>query len=527
MSVNIINFELINRLVGEENFIWQYDRGQKILFHNIVLPFSYEVHFANSSSGPAWKVLGDDSGVTIPYEVTKTRKPVYFWLYLVNENSEMTVYGNHIPVRARAEVPTETPTPEEQGVIEQTIAALDAGVGEVREIREAIPDIINSALDDAKASGEFDGPPGAVFTPLLFDGVMSWENNGGLPNPDPVNIANDLGIYNLATKEELKGKVDKSTVGSANGVAGLDASGRVPSDQLPSYVDDILEFSSLSQFPVPGESGKIYVSTSNNHQYRWSGSQYVDLSSIDITNFINDDAGTGVVDKTWSANKSATELSGKADKAYTVLTTNLSRGRKANTTSGGASIAFGDNVEASGVCSQAFGFSTTASGPYSHSEGHYTEAVEQDSHAEGSYTKAEVPSSHVSGKCNYVLNITKYAKNTHYDQGDFVSRMVQTGTATEYHIYKCKESYTSGSSWNGNKWDDVTDQYNYAEVVGNGTINNRSNARTLDFNGNERLMGDLYIGCNPDGTGGTKLENTVFATDNEVQAIISGYGVSA
>lgn len=76
----------------------------------------------------------------------------------------------------------------------------------------------------------------------------------------------------------LAGKVDTSSVGSANGVAGLDANGKVPSSQLPSYVDDVLEYASQSAFPAEGERGKIYVATDTNKQYRWSGTQYVEIS---------------------------------------------------------------------------------------------------------------------------------------------------------------------------------------------------------------------------------------------------------
>lgn len=70
----------------------------------------------------------------------------------------------------------------------------------------------------------------------------------------------------------------KNTKGKANGLASLDDSGKVPSTQLPSYVDVVLEFTQLDQLPKPGESGKIYVVTSTNLQYRWSGSDYVEIS---------------------------------------------------------------------------------------------------------------------------------------------------------------------------------------------------------------------------------------------------------
>ena len=76
----------------------------------------------------------------------------------------------------------------------------------------------------------------------------------------------------------LAGKVDTSLVGSANGVAELDSNGRVPSSQLPSYVDDVLEYADLAHFPTTGETGKIYIAEDTNKTYRWSGSNYAEIS---------------------------------------------------------------------------------------------------------------------------------------------------------------------------------------------------------------------------------------------------------
>lgn len=52
----------------------------------------------------------------------------------------------------------------------------------------------------------------------------------------------------------------------------------MPSSQLPSFVDDVLEYATVSKFPTTGESGKIYVATSTNKTYRWSGSAYVEVA---------------------------------------------------------------------------------------------------------------------------------------------------------------------------------------------------------------------------------------------------------
>lgn len=79
--------------------------------------------------------------------------------------------------------------------------------------------------------------------------------------------------------KRLDEKLDSNKVGTANGAASLDENGKVPTDQLPSYVDDVVEYETLQDFPSPGETGKIYISTSTNKTYRWSGSQYIDISS--------------------------------------------------------------------------------------------------------------------------------------------------------------------------------------------------------------------------------------------------------
>ncbi len=74
------------------------------------------------------------------------------------------------------------------------------------------------------------------------------------------------------------GAIPASQKGAASGVAELDSSGKVPSVQLPSYVDDVVEFASRDSFPATGEDGKIYIAEDTNLTYRWSGTQYVEIS---------------------------------------------------------------------------------------------------------------------------------------------------------------------------------------------------------------------------------------------------------
>ena len=71
----------------------------------------------------------------------------------------------------------------------------------------------------------------------------------------------------------------RSEKGNANGYASLDGSGKVPSAQLPSYVDDVIEVANYAALPVTGETGKIYITLDTNKVYRWTGSVYVEIAA--------------------------------------------------------------------------------------------------------------------------------------------------------------------------------------------------------------------------------------------------------
>ena len=68
-------------------------------------------------------------------------------------------------------------------------------------------------------------------------------------------------------------------LGDDSRFATLGSDGKVPASQLPSYVDDVVEYSAKAKFPATGETGKIYVDLSTNKTYRWGGSAYVEISA--------------------------------------------------------------------------------------------------------------------------------------------------------------------------------------------------------------------------------------------------------
>ena len=110
---------------------------------------------------------------------------------------------------------------------------------------------------------------------------LSTATNAAITATDSV-----LGAFGKLQKQvtdlttTVGGKISSTEKGAANGVAILGADSKVPSAQLPSYVDDVLEYATKSALPATGESGKIYLvladETRNNatEQYRWSGSTY-------------------------------------------------------------------------------------------------------------------------------------------------------------------------------------------------------------------------------------------------------------
>ena len=116
---------------------------------------------------------------------------------------------------------------------------------------------------------------------------------GNTANPHKVTKA-QIGLANVEnkssaqirselTKENVTNAlgytpIDESRIGAANGVASLDASGRIPASQIPGGFDNIEEYDNLAAFPTTGEDGKIYVAKDTNLTYRWTGSQYVEIS---------------------------------------------------------------------------------------------------------------------------------------------------------------------------------------------------------------------------------------------------------
>jgi len=126
--------------------------------------------------------------------------------------------------------------------------------------------------------------PVSVASTLNVDGTGAkdiWQHGAAAVNViranDTVQLVYDGTRYSILAIDSAS----QLRAGEAGGLATLDASGKIPGSQLPSYVDDVLEFVNRDNFPATGEAGKIYVDTSSNESYRWSGSTYIRIDDVD------------------------------------------------------------------------------------------------------------------------------------------------------------------------------------------------------------------------------------------------------
>ena len=146
---------------------------------------------------------------------------------------------------------------------------------------------------------------------------------------------------------------------------------------------------------------------------------------------------------------------------------------------GGNSHAEGTGTEASGnMGSHAEGFKTTASGMMSHSEGAMTSATGLGSHAEGQINTASGANAHAEGNATTASGSQSHSAGN----GTIANHLAQLA----YGQYNVADTSNAAATARGT----------YVEIVGNGTADNaRSNARTLDWSGNERLAGSLTLGA--------------------------------
>lgn len=587
--------------------LYRYDTGMKLKLTGIDLPHSFRVDFSNSINSKSKPMLGTDGLVSIPAEYFVPGETIYAWVVLPNDDGRNTVYQVSIPISPRAEPTDVEPLPEEQSYIDQVIAALNEAVDDAQQAIMHYPKIVNNMwfvwdVTDEQyvstgivAEGE-DGYSPTVTVSLITGGyrLTITDVNGdhvfnvmdgapGLPGQDGVSpyavIISIPGGHRISIVD-INGSQTFDIMDGKDGINGISPNASVTKSGNTATIT-ITDVSGTTTAQITdgtdgtdGKDGVTFTPTvSQQGIISWTNDGSLpNPESVDIKGptgdsgvYVGTEEPTNPDVNIWiNPNGSGSVLDQYAMKTDTVLDTTLSRGRKAETTVGDGSFAFGYNVEASGYGSFAKGYSTKASGAYSsaegyeniasgafsHAEGGYqygkTTASGQSSHAEGLKTTASGYASHAEGYCSKAQNYYTHAEGYYSIANGYASHSsgkynVEDSYASwpewepgEYAIGdKCKvttivdnEATVTGyicKTANNDATFDVShwtkDVYmNYAEIIGNGTANNaRSNARALDWDGNEHLMGDVYVGCNPDSTGGTKLAKITDIPATDIQ----------
>lgn len=202
--------------------------------------------------------------------------------------------------------------------LEKQLIASSADIVEINTIEGLDAKNVQDALVKIKDIADNGGVTGVK-------GNSETDYRKGNVNITPTNI----GLGNVTNHAQVK----RTEMGVANGVATLGADGKVPSNQLPSYVDDVLEYDNKSAFPATGETGKIYVSKDTNLTYRWSGSAYVEISPSLALGETSSTAYAGDKGKALATRVAAVETKSSTNESnissVSTKVTNLENGTKA------------------------------------------------------------------------------------------------------------------------------------------------------------------------------------------------------
>ena len=127
------------------------DYGLYLQIEGVELPQTYEVDFSNSEhNGTSVTMIGNSDGVLIPSQFISSGKDVFAFLYHVGADFGRTVYKFRIPNKCRPDRTDDTPTPEEQTVIDQAISALNSAVAQTAQ------DVIDADASAQSASADAD-----------------------------------------------------------------------------------------------------------------------------------------------------------------------------------------------------------------------------------------------------------------------------------------------------------------------------------------------------------------------------------
>lgn len=354
-------------------------------------------------------------------------------------------------------------------------------------------------LTDGQTGGTFqvyNGSNGAGAGDFMADGSVPMTGDLQMGGHKITDLVEPTDNTDAASKEYVDDTITVSLVGNyipagqkgqANGVASLNNSGKVPNEQLPpmDYVptsrtvnghalsaDVTLDADDVGAIPNPtgGTAGQVLTKTEN-------GSAWENAPSG-----LPEGGTEGQVLKRGASSAEWSNPVGMADETGEIF-----NDYENNTASGNWAHAEGRFSYADGTCAHSEGISSRASGDYSHSEGYGNTASGGRSHAEGYSTTASAFDSHSEGNGT-------------------IANGAQQHVQGRYNVSDSR----------------------YAHIVGNGSAASaRSNAHTLDWDGNAWFAGDVFVGGSSQTSGdklmkepsGTQGQLLGFTADNTVGAV--------
>lgn len=234
---------------------------------SVINPVPYELRFYNYNIGTKTKTQleSDDTFKELCYQISNNPWDTILYLYTAANRETDSSVKNIIGLYHKT-----AHTTSDSGQITTTLTQINNSIN----------------VYDLVAQVEIKGCNLSTIKIVESDAEPSSEVT--------INVGSDILFY-VPTYDELTNYITNTEKGSAGGVASLDSTGKVPSSQLPSYVDDVIEgyyyngsFYSDSAHTelITPETGKIYVDLDTNKTYRWGGTTYVEISQSTIHKFV-------------------------------------------------------------------------------------------------------------------------------------------------------------------------------------------------------------------------------------------------
>ena len=183
---------------------------------------------------------------------------LYFALFVGEPDEYGGVTGNNFTAEDFIAITDSEVTP---GPVAPTLQEVLISGSSATITSDLVVNTTNATLQVKEDGDLFSGGTGTATLQYPVIDLGSGQTKTSHAPSDPTDVVNKTYLDNrLNTKADL-------------------VSGLVPASQLPGYVDDVLEYTSLAAFPTTGESGKLYIAVNTNLVYRWGGSGYVVTSS--------------------------------------------------------------------------------------------------------------------------------------------------------------------------------------------------------------------------------------------------------